>query len=252
MASYGRRAMEEHHHTHPPSFFLSIFIVVAGMLALSPKPVKSCVLVGLGGGTLVNYAHSVMPKLQITAFELDPAVVDIARSHFALEPESKVFKTIIGDGLKIGKEIEVKADVIVIDTDAKDNSVGMSCPPQAFVESEYLEQLSKCCDVICINVSARDPKLLQNVCETLSSVVPNVFCCPEQEEDSLNVVVFAVTDNVGSSYIEQLQKAIDVDEATLVELEFSIEGLYRFGEERKTKNGTKKNPKKKNKRRGRK
>lgn len=40
----------------------------------------------------------------------------------------------------------LKRDVIMLDVDSKDPSVGMSCPPQAFVEEEFLLNIKKLLD----------------------------------------------------------------------------------------------------------
>jgi hypothetical protein len=56
---------------------------------------------------------------------------------------------------------------LVIDVDSKDKTVGMSCPPVSFVETEYLQQISRLLGpdgVLAINVSVRDPAMLQLVC----------------------------------------------------------------------------------------
>jgi hypothetical protein len=102
---------------------------------------------------------------------------------------------------------------------------------------------------LAINVSARNPELLDVVCEAVLTVATNVYCSAH-EDDALNVVVFGVKGDSGTDYVKQLQRAINVDEATLVDLEFSIEGLKRWGQEKKGKNGSKRPKKKSNKKKG--
>ena len=36
-----------------------------------------------------------------------------------------------------------KRDVVVLDVDSKDPSVGMSCPPQAFIQPQFLQDVNK-------------------------------------------------------------------------------------------------------------
>lgn len=38
-------------------------------------------------------------------------------------------------------EIHPSYDVIIFDVDSKDNTVGMSCPPQAFVDKAFLTRV---------------------------------------------------------------------------------------------------------------
>ena len=60
----------------------------------------------------------------------------------------KVFNVLMGDLLAflshlyfMFSEIYPSYDVIIFDVDSKDNSVGMSCPPQAFVDKAFLTRV---------------------------------------------------------------------------------------------------------------
>jgi hypothetical protein len=213
--------------------------VTAGIVALLPDATATGVLLGLGGGGLVNLWQYLNTAWNLTAVELDPTVAEIAAEHFSLDCQKLDVR--IGDGLSVQglrgdksvtstEEVSTGADVtndaidgeknsvlgfetesldfIVIDVDSKDTGTGMSCPPAAFVEVAYLQILSSLLrpstGVLAINVSARDPSLFQNVCQTVRSVFPSVLLskrCPnkytsdddgeEDEEEDLNVVVFA-------------------------------------------------------------
>ena len=39
--------------------------------------------------------------------------------------------------------VGVKRHIVMLDVDSKDTSVGMSCPPQAFVEENFLLAIKK-------------------------------------------------------------------------------------------------------------
>ena len=56
------------------------------------------VVLGLGAGTLATFIVKFM-GMMVTAVELDPVVVGIARSHFELE-ESERLRVVEGDGLE--------------------------------------------------------------------------------------------------------------------------------------------------------
>lgn len=176
--------------------------VTAGILALLPE-VSACsgLLIGLGGGGLVNLWHHLQTDWTVAAVELDPAVVEIAAAHFGLDCQKLDVR--IGDGLGVHRlSTTVKAtaeasvptdndalvnlgfeaeslDFIVIDVDSKDTRMGMSCPPAAFVEAAYLRTLSTLLrqgtGVLAINVSARDPLLFQNACQAVKAVFNSIF-----------------------------------------------------------------------------
>lgn len=180
---------------------------------------KKSLVIGLGGGGLINFLHSLLPKTTITTVELDGNIVKIARSLFGFNDQKESIRVILGDGLNVccapdesleeGKNDEGKIlfapsslTSIVIDVDSKDNSSGMSCPPVSFTSIAYLTQLKELLTadgVLAINVSARDPEMLKLVKLHALQVFPSVFISSntsdeedaEGSRDDLNVVVFA-------------------------------------------------------------
>lgn len=193
------------------------------MALLPDSAVATGVLIGLGGGGLVNLWHLLKTAWTVTAIELDPAVAEIAAEYFGLDCTKLEVR--IGDGLSVhslngaatgtnttndpavdsvklnysdvgekhaGLGFEAESlDFIVIDVDSKDTKIGMSCPPAAFVEGIFLETLSsllrKNTGVLAINVSARDPTMFQDVCKAVRSVFPSVILskrCFSKEGDN--------------------------------------------------------------------
>ncbi len=55
-------------------------IAFAG-LAVNPQPQRVLVL-GLGGGTIVNVFDQLFPGIEVDAVEIDPAVINVARDYF--------------------------------------------------------------------------------------------------------------------------------------------------------------------------
>jgi spermidine synthase len=194
---------------------------------------KMCLIIGLGGGGLPNFIDAFFQsQLYMTAIELDPGVVDIAKEHFGLGESEKSLKIIIGDGLHVCPPVSSETErnsslehidpistsssdiilprstmhLIVIDVDSKDTSIGMSCTPTSFILVPYLQNLKELLipegGMLVINVSARDPDMLQlvnsNVCQVFSSHSVFISTIHHDEEsertsyDSLNVVIFAV------------------------------------------------------------
>jgi len=210
-------------------------------------------VIGLGGGALVNFFSAICPMLHMTVIELDQDVVGIAKSHFGFLQEKSQqdqVNVIIGDGLMVSatsatdntkddddgtstsstnpdektKDISSKLieftphsfQFIAIDVDSKDTSVGMSCPPTSFISTDYLTQLSKLlrngrnddddsgAGVLAINVSARDPEMLELVKRNVQQVFTSIYISNTNDDDSddnkdngdgdsqhgLNVVIF--------------------------------------------------------------
>ena len=207
--------------------------IIAGYLLLSkhlPSEIKEeAILIGLGGGGLHNFMDAFFKsQLHITAIELDPGIVSIAKEHFGLSESEMSLNVIVGDGLHVKSLVTSSEDdenstsslnlrfhpssisLIVIDVDSKDTSVGMSCPPMSFISESYLENLKGLLiadgGMLVINVSARDPEKLQEVQRNVSQVFSprSVFIssdCDHHTNDkgdrassseALNVVIFAV------------------------------------------------------------
>jgi spermidine synthase len=70
--------------------------------------------VGFGGGRTAWYLHRHVPTLDITAVELDPAVVDLAKKHFGVRTEDK-FKIEVADGRNYMVKSPGTWNIIMID-----------------------------------------------------------------------------------------------------------------------------------------
>jgi spermidine synthase len=90
-------------------------LAVAGFL-MADDP-KNILIIGLGGGTLVEAFHSLSPDAKITSVEIDPAVVKVAKEYFHLPLDA--WHTIVEkDGrifIKREKLRGNKYDLIVLD-----------------------------------------------------------------------------------------------------------------------------------------
>jgi spermidine synthase len=70
--------------------------------------------VGFGGGRTAWYLHKSVPSLDITAAELDPAVVELAKKYFGIRAEDK-FKVEVSDGRNYMVKSPDTWNIIMID-----------------------------------------------------------------------------------------------------------------------------------------
>jgi len=70
--------------------------------------------IGFGGGRTAWYLHKHVPSLEITAVELDPAVVELAKKHFGVRSEER-FKITVSDGRSYMLKSKDTWNVIMID-----------------------------------------------------------------------------------------------------------------------------------------
>ncbi len=77
--------------------------------------VKKVLSIGLGGGSLPKYIHEYCPQLTSRVIEINPQIINVARSHFYLPKNDERLEVIEGDGLKYLLEHEDSTDVLLID-----------------------------------------------------------------------------------------------------------------------------------------
>ncbi|KAM9480557.1 eEF1A lysine and N-terminal methyltransferase-like isoform 2-T2 [Salvelinus alpinus] len=160
-------------------------VMVAGlaMLGVGTDHNKdvSVLLVGLGGGGLPQFLRDFVPGARVEVVELDPAVLEVAQGWFSFTPDDRLTVT-LGDGLERINNIEREGghqyDVIMFDVDSKDPSLGMSCPPPAFVETAFLERVGNLLTprgVFMLNLVCRDSALKKSVLGRVRGVFPRVL-----------------------------------------------------------------------------
>ncbi len=81
-----------------------------------------CILMlGLGGGSLVKFCHRHLPRVCITAVEIDPNVLAF-RDQFLLPPDDVRLKVLQGDAAEYVRNCEAKCDVIMLDAFGRDGA----------------------------------------------------------------------------------------------------------------------------------
>jgi len=75
---------------------------------------EKVLIVGLGGGSMVQFLKRYDPEVAVDAVEIDPAVVDIADKFFGVRSEGKV-TVHTADALKFLENAETRYDVIYMD-----------------------------------------------------------------------------------------------------------------------------------------
>lgn len=169
-------------------------VMVAGLAMLGKEVISnkdvpvSVLVVGLGGGGLPQFIRDYVPGVRVEVVELDPAVLEVAKTWFGFQTDDRL-RVIIGDGLEHISMLESKGgnfyDIIMFDVDSKDPTLGMSCPPPAFVETGLLEKVFKLLSsrgVFMLNLVCRDSVLRQSVLERLQAVFPSVLSRPIEGE----------------------------------------------------------------------
>ncbi|KAE9028619.1 Methyltransferase-like protein 13 [Phytophthora rubi] len=165
----------------------------------APDALHRTLVLGLGGGCLAQYLHDNVPGMDVTACELDPTIVTVAEQYFGFRQDERM-RVVVADALKYVAEQSTASetpsfDSIIVDVDAKQRDVGMSCPPVSFVEGAFLAHVHSLLaprGVLLINVSCRDSGLYKDIITRLQRVFSGsraVLALKPSEQD-VNSVVF--------------------------------------------------------------
>ncbi|XP_061540455.1 eEF1A lysine and N-terminal methyltransferase isoform X1 [Phycodurus eques] len=183
-------------------------VMVAGLAMLGIGKDKnkdipvSVLVVGLGGGGLPQFLRDFVPGVSVEVVELDPVVLEVATEWFHFRPDDRLTVT-LGDGLEricaLEKEGGRLFDAIMFDVDNKDSTVGMSCPPAAFVETSILHKVSRLLTpkgIFILNLVCRDSTLRKDVLERVSRIFPAILS--RKIDGEVNEVLLCRRESVGN------------------------------------------------------
>jgi len=116
-------------------------------------------LIGVGGGCIINYFLSVYRNIRITAVDLNPDVLRFARKCFGVK-EGPRCSLICDNGLEFVENppSNCKYDIVITDVNEFDGLTGQTAPAMAFSNSKYFASASR--------LLKKTGCLLTNVCCT--------------------------------------------------------------------------------------
>ncbi|XP_043555813.1 eEF1A lysine and N-terminal methyltransferase isoform X1 [Chiloscyllium plagiosum] len=173
--------------------------MIAGLVLLSKKSGLladtpfSLLLVGLGGGSLPSFIHDYFSQSAVDTVEIDPMMLEVATTWFEFSQDDRM-KVILVDGLNYihtADSGKVSYDVIMFDVDSKDNTLGMSCPPLAFVEDAFLQKVRNLLahqGLFILNLVCRDHSLKEKVMAAIKGVFPLVYL--QKIEGEVNEILY--------------------------------------------------------------
>ncbi|KAK7861620.1 hypothetical protein R5R35_010125 [Gryllus longicercus] len=166
------------------------FMVVGVSLGMT-KTTGECqvLIIGLGGGGLCSFLQHCFQKIKITAVDIDPAMLEVAANYFDLHQDERL-AVYIRDGVQFmqqAAEKGTKYNVVLFDVDSKNPSLGMSCPPEQFLESTVLHAVKTCIGddgFFVLNLVCRNTDLRQHVLGVLKKAFVSVSAFKLEQEVS--------------------------------------------------------------------
>jgi spermidine synthase len=139
---------------------------------LFTAPPQKALIVGLGGGIIANQLHYFHPNMEIEGVEIDPKVIQIARTYFAL---SNAVRTYNQDGRIFVGHGRNKYDILIIDAYTQQVYI-----PFHLTTVEFFNQVKQRLSddgIVAMNVSAakEDAPLIQSISNTLRIVFAHVY-----------------------------------------------------------------------------
>lgn len=189
----------------PVALELSYTRALMGFLLFHPEP-RHILAVGLGGGSLPKFCYHALPQTQVTALEIDPAVIAL-RGAFRIPPDDARFRVIATDARGYIGHDDAQADVIILDAY---DAIGL--PGSLCTESFYNDcrQALGGRGVLAANLWGGEPKRALYL-ERLRRVFDDrVWWC--QPPDSSSLVIFATGDATPAppwSHILAAARALD-------------------------------------------
>ena len=88
-----------------------------GMMAflLFSDKLEQLLAIGLGGGSVPKYIYQHLPHMKTCVLEINPRVIQIARSHFYLPEDDERLRVIEGDGVVYLQQYQGVAELLMID-----------------------------------------------------------------------------------------------------------------------------------------
>ena len=154
------------------------------------KSVKTCLVLGLGGGGVIRAIKRFWPRVVITGVEIDPIMIELGTKYMNLKDNRT--KIVIGDAMKFVKqqiEKKKKYDLVLVDMYVGDTI------PSKFVTPAFYTSIKKLLEkdgATVINrlyygekrkLSDKTHKDLENVFSKITQVYPEaniMFICQNQ------------------------------------------------------------------------
>lgn len=102
---------------------------------------RRCLIVGLGGGSMVLFLNHYFPNVQVDVVEIDPAIVKVARDYFGVMSSERT-RIITADGAEYLKNRAETYDVIYLDAFLKVGpETDTSGAPRNLREEDFLKEI---------------------------------------------------------------------------------------------------------------
>jgi len=152
-------------------------------LAFNPQA-QSCLVLGLGGGSIPRMLLAARPRMEVEAVEIDPAVLELAERYFHIRALPR-FTIHLGDAADFLQRCNTRYGIIVVDT-----YIGDEFPDQCATQ-DFLRNAGKCVSdggVLAINRLPEGASAENHLLKNLERIIGPVWSLPSLK--SHNILYF--------------------------------------------------------------
>jgi len=132
---------------------------------------RSALVIGLGGGTIPSFLRKRFPQMRIDAVDIDPGVVEVAKSHFGFREDERM-RAHVEDGRRFVETTPERYDLIFLD------GFGTDSVPPHLTTREFLASVQRILTpegAVIGNLWGRDVnRLYDSMVKTYRDVFPGI------------------------------------------------------------------------------
>ena len=166
---------------------------------------ESCLMLGLGGGSIPRMMLAARPRMRVEAVEIDPDVVEVASRYFEIGALPR-FAIHLEDAAEFLGRCASRYGIVLLDT-----YIGETFPDQC-ASGECFRDIRKSLDeegVLAINWLSGNARLEETLLENLESAFDQIWTLPCR--DSHNVLVFALARATTHSALLSAAAAVEAE-----------------------------------------
>lgn len=171
-------------------------------LAFCPQA-RSCLVLGLGGGSIPRMLLAARPQMEVDAVEIDPIVLELASRYFEIH-ELPRFTVHLEDAAEFLRRCPCQYGLIIVDT-----YVGEKFPDQCATR-EFILDIRRCLlddGVLAINWLNEDLQMQENLLKNVKQIVGPVWQLPGL--NSSNLLYFAAPGSITHSAVMAAAAAVE-------------------------------------------
>jgi spermidine synthase len=173
-------------------------------LAFCPQA-QSCLILGLGGGSIPRMLLAARPQIEVEAVELDPDVMELAARYFNIHALPR-FTIRMGDAASFLRQCTSRYGIVVVDT-----YIGEKFPDHC-TTPEFIQDARKCmleAGILAVNWLSDDRQTQKTLIRNLESIIGPVWQLPGLK--SRNLVYFVPAQPLSHKEVISAAAAVEAE-----------------------------------------